>query len=264
MRRTWASKPPIASLASGVALLQSRGVQFKKTADMNAAMNTSNAAAQKWVTKSTADFAVQADAAIEAGVLTKDSDRKRTAAARKAAADKRGKELQVWADGQRLRIADFQRARQKRFGRFFARYGWTMVAVYCCMYVVGLGMCWVVVKAKLFDKLTFFEFVFSLLGGYIKRERFFGRVEAWGEYIDFGFAFCINECLDVLRVPLSFAVWWTFRKFLIRAKTKSVFRWNSPEYDVELKRVQLSVAGPKESGAGQAAAAATGAGAKAR
>jgi hypothetical protein len=215
-----------------------RWVQFRKTSEMNNALNSGKASTQKWVTKSTADYAAKTELALEAGVIGGSVERKRNAKARQIAVDRKNEELQAWSESQVARMAEFQAGRRRRYASHSARYGWTFLLVYIILYVVMLGVIWLILRLGLLDMLSFFEFVYCLLSGHLDRPQFFERLEEWGDYTNLGFAFLLNEMLDIIRVPLTLAFWWMFRRALIRVKTSTVFRWNAPEYDFELRRVQ--------------------------
>ena len=217
---------------------QRRLVQFRKTSEMNTALNKGRNSAEKWVTKSTADYAAKTEDAIDAGVIGGDAQRKREVKARKVAADRHAQELQAWQESQVARIEDFQSARRRRYATFTTRYGWTFILVYVIVYLAVLGCLWVILRSGVIDMMSLFEATYCFISGHVDRPGFFEKLEEWGEYTNLGFAFMINEMLDVVRVPLTLAFWWMFRKALIRAKTNTVFRWNSVEYDIELRRVQ--------------------------
>lgn len=218
---------------------QTRLVQFRKTTEMNTAINSGKKAADKWVTKSTADYAAKTDTAVAAGVLASDGT-SRSMAARTTAATNRATEMMAWSDAQVSRISDFNTARRRRYASFSMRYGWTFLVVYIVVYFFFLGTIWLILRWGLIDMLSFFEATYCLMSGHIDRPAFFETLEEWGDWTNLGFAFLLNEALDVVRVPMTIALWWTFRRGLIRAKTNTVFRWNSTEYDVELRRVQRS------------------------
>jgi hypothetical protein len=223
---------------SAALLEQRRAVQFRKTSDMNTALNSGRKSAEKWVTKSTADYAAKTDDAIEAGVVGGDAQRKREVKARKVAADRRAQELQAWQESQVGRMEDFQAARRRRYASFSLRFGWTFILVYVVVYVAMLGFLWALLRSGAIDMLSIFEATYCFISGHLDRPSFFERLEEWGDYTNLGFAFMLNELMDVIRVPVALGLWWMFRRALIRMKTNSVFRWNSVEYDIELRRVQ--------------------------
>jgi hypothetical protein len=230
-----------ALLGGSVTLVEQRRFsQFRKTSEMNIALNSGRKTAEKWVTKSTADYAAKTDVAIEAGVVGGDAMRKREVKARKVAADRRSQELQAWQESQVSRIEEFQAARRRRYATFTARFGWTLIIVYVIVYVGMLVFMWSLLRSGAIDMMSIFEATYCFISGHVDRPSFFEKLEEWGDYTNLGFAFMLNELLDVVRVPVTLALWWMFRKGLIRMKTNTVFRWNSVEYDIELRRVQRS------------------------
>jgi hypothetical protein len=209
-----------------------RGVQFRKTSEMNVAINTGKKEATKWVTKSTADFAKSTAAAKEAGLKPNDERSKSVAKADNAEVEQRMKDIREWTDIQTTRISTFRTGRNKRFGERFATYGAGFIVVYAIVYVAFFAVIFIAINTGYVSKFALFEMLYGVMGGMFEREDFFERVSKWENYIDFGFTFVLNELLDVVRVPISAGMYFFCRKAVTRFKP-SIFRWHSPEYGIK-------------------------------
>lgn len=204
-----------------------RHTQFRKTSEQLGAINAGKDATQKWVTKTTADYAALSN--------------KATASVGAADADTQVREMMKQAEDSVARVKNFRKDRVGRYKYYFGQYGRGFLITYGFFYLVCLAAIYWSCRTRRMDKVQLFEFVFSLNLGSIDREAFFERVLQWDNYIDFGFAFLLNEMLDMWRLPFCMGIFWQFRKILARHQRhdSSIFRWQAPEastYDPGVKR----------------------------
>lgn len=115
---------------------------------------------------------------------------------------------------------------------FFKRQGKAFTLVYLGAYLGTLLLLYLGFASGVLKKDKAFEFIFFLFGKYIDREKFFERIEAWDSFTNFGFAFVINEMLEVFRFPLVLFTFYQCRPYLtgINRRVKaSIFRFNAAE-----------------------------------
>ncbi len=213
---------------SPLAFFHVRTVQFQRTTEMNVAFNRGDhATATKWITKSTKEFdseVVKKGNTI--GIL------KHSAATPQKKIDDALKEAEMLADLEVQKIFDFKKGRVDRYKDFFKRHGIFFAALYFSFYFGGLFFFWFLLHNKIVDKHSLFEIMYAMSAGYLEREPFFHRVEEWGDYIDFGFAFTLNELADVVRIPFTLTFFYAFKRFLAPKTAKGwrpgLFSRNSP------------------------------------
>jgi hypothetical protein len=210
--------------ASASTTCELRSSQFRKTSEMLTAVNKGTT--QKWITKTTGEYAaVSNKAQANTGI---------------ADADEQVREIKRQAEENVARLKDFRKARIGRYRYFFTQYGKGFTITYAFFYLLCLAGIYYGCRLRYFDKTTAFEFIFSLNFGSVDREAFFERVLAWDAYIDFGFAFLLNELLDMWRVPFCIGVFWQLRRLLSKhQRYDSIFRWQAPEagtYDPNIQQ----------------------------
>lgn len=216
--------------AAAVPAALARCTQFQRTSEMGIAANKGDKETlTKWVIKSTREF----EPAKKAVVVKIDSSPEkregtRSVLAQKEAVDQTVINAEKFAQNEIDRIWDFKRGKVRKYREFFSRHGWAYAGLYLFLYFTGLGAFWFVLHYQIVEKTAFFELVFSMTMGYVERKSFFERVDAWNDYIDFGFAFTLNEVLDVVRIPLSLMIYYTFRRVLTKWRP-SIFKMNAPE-----------------------------------
>ncbi|KEG09856.1 hypothetical protein DQ04_04531060 [Trypanosoma grayi] len=220
------------SSSAGAVLFAVRCVQYEQTSATLRGINKKNrAGATPWITKSTKDYISEADTQVASVNPLKDKLR-RDSQQRKDRFVRVAEETDRIFDAEMDRMRDYNVRRWRKGIEFFKRQGVGFTVLYIAVYLACLGALYIGFSTGLLKKEAAYEFMFFFLGGYIDRERFYMRVEAWGTCIDFGFAFVINEMLEIFRFPFMLYTFYTFRPYLTgvnRRVKKSIFRWNAAE-----------------------------------
>lgn len=226
---------------------------------------------EKWVTKSTADYAERLKVAASAGITTKarpfvttllyEAAKKPTAtetidsaktgeegkmaktASEKAARTATEEDPRISEHREEFekmsyehwhRIKTFDAARGGRFKAYFAEHGWGFFTFYCLIWLLSFALIYLIIKLKILDYRGMFEYVFCIAFGQIEREGFFAKMEEVNPmYFDLAFTFAINEVVDIVRLP--FAVLWflALRHWWTRRPQKTMMRDMMPEKAIE-------------------------------
>ncbi|EPY25378.1 hypothetical protein AGDE_11829 [Angomonas deanei] len=128
------------------------------------------------------------------------------------------------------RIRDDNTSRWRKSTNFFKRQGKGFLFCYLAMYVGMFSGLYFLFSSGYVRKDAAFEFVTYLFTGMIDKEKLLKRIESYDTYIDFGFAFVINEFLEFVRLPLCFFIMVTLRPLLVRKHVRpSIFRGTAAE-----------------------------------
>lgn len=216
------------SSSSHTALTQCfRFVQFEQTSQTIGGINKKDrAAATRWITKSTKDYMAEAARVTTANPM-KDK--------LKAVGDDKKQFVQEVQDNadkvfdlELNRLQDYKQRKWKKSRDFFKRQGFAYTCLYLVAYFGCLLLFYIGFATGYLSKELAFGATTMMFQGWISNEEFYSRVEAWDTYINFGFAFVINESIEILRFPLVFFTYYTFRPMILgffgRKTTKSMFR----------------------------------------
>lgn len=209
-----------------------RLVQYQQTCETNRAFESGDKkTATKWMTKSSREFLTENDKLRAANNPIKE-ERKNIAALEKresaAHAIRNEREFNRELD----RLYDAKSRRFRKSFDFFKRQGLAFFISYVVIYAGCFGCFYYILANNIVSKHAIFEMLYFLTNGAFDREKFLARVEAWDTYINFGFAFVLNEMLEILRFPMVMAVFLTFRGTFARigrAMKKSIYRRSAPE-----------------------------------
>ncbi|CBH17193.1 uncharacterized protein TEOVI_000386500 [Trypanosoma equiperdum] len=217
---------------SGALFVAVRFVQFEQTSATLRGINTrKRATAAPWITKSTKDYMSEVNGHVASVNPVKDKLQRESKA-------RRDRFTQVAEETDRIFDTEMDRfryddARRWRKGiDFFKRQGIAFTLFYVSAYLGCLFGLYIGFATGFFKKEAAYEYMYFFLGGYVEKEWFYSRVEAWGTYINFGFAFVINEMLEFIRLPFMIYTFYTFRPYLTRVNRRvkpSIFRWNAAE-----------------------------------
>ncbi|EAN96355.1 hypothetical protein TcYC6_0072420 [Trypanosoma cruzi] len=217
---------------SGTIFFAVRCVQYEQTsATLRGINKKKRAISAPWITKSTKDYMSEADAKatainpIKEKLLQNSKERKERFV-------RIAEETDRVFDSEMDRMRDYNVRRWRKGINFFKAQGLGFTLLYIFAYLGCLVALYVGFATGILKKETAYEFMFFFLGGYVDKEWFYMRVEAWGKYVDFGFAFVINEMLELFRFPFMIYTFYTFRPYLTgvnRRVKASIFRWNAAE-----------------------------------
>ncbi|KAG8347990.1 hypothetical protein ERJ75_000329900 [Trypanosoma vivax] len=209
-----------------------RFVQFEQTSATLRGINKKNRdVAAPWITKSTKDYMSESDSHVASINPVKDR-------LQRDSKMRRDRFVQLSEETDRIFDLEMDRmkydeARRWRKGvEFFKRQGIAFTVLYICAYFGCLIGLYVGFSTGILKKEAAYEFMFFFLCGYVDREWFYMRVEAWGTYVNMGFAFVINEMLEMFRLPFMIYTFYTFRPFFTgvnRRVKASIFRRCAPE-----------------------------------
>lgn len=213
-----------------------RGVQFEQTSQTIGGINKKKKAqSTKWITKSTKDYMQEADKKIKGNASVTHVGRERikeSSLARRERVQEIAEEGEAKFQLEMDRIRDDNSSRWKKGFNFFKRQGKAFFLLYLTIYVGTFVLLYVGFASGLIKKEAAFEFLLLFFGSYMDRDNFYKRIEAWDSYINVGFAFVINEFLEVLRLPFVMMLFYQCRPLLTgvnRRVKKSIFRWNAAE-----------------------------------
>ncbi|KPI88144.1 hypothetical protein ABL78_2777 [Leptomonas seymouri] len=242
--RSVAGRTGIGSTAGAIAATSSvhlrmakRFVQFEQTSETLRGINANKRALHnRWVTKSTREYMSEADSKATVGseaVFSKDREqRKEALEQRKERFRDVANETDRIFDLEMDRIRDEQSRQFRKSFNFFKRQGKAFTLLYLFAYFGTLGLLYIGFASGLLQKEAAFEFVYLLLAQYMDRDMFFQRVEAWDTYTNLGFAFVINELLEIFRFPLVMFFFYQARPYLTgvnRRVKSSIFRFGASE-----------------------------------
>jgi hypothetical protein len=208
-----------------------RWVQFQQTSEVNKGINKGNReAATKWITKSTKDYTAEATRTLTANPL-RDKLKARGDTNKQNINDiveNSDKTFEREID----RLQDFKQRRWRKSKDFFVRQGKAFIVMYVICYVTCLLLLYIGFASGKVNKQYAYGAMSTLLTGFEDTDGFFKRVEAWDTYINFGFAFVLNEALEIVRLPFMMFTFYTFRPLILsmgRKATKSIFRRGAAE-----------------------------------
>lgn len=217
-----------------------RQVQYSQTSQTMNAINgdrKGREAALKWITRSTKEYMKEGDLKQNYAHPSLKADlRKKGTNHSTLNHRERYREVRGVAEGrverELVRIRDDRGRRWKKSFSFFKRQGRAFIFFYLVVYFGTLGVLYLGFASNILKKEAAFEYLLFFLGGYIDKEWFYERVEAWDGRINFGFAFVINEILEMVRFPLVMFVFYQLRPLIgrtHRGMRKSIFRLNAAE-----------------------------------
>ena len=209
-----------------------RGVQFQQTSDTLSGINKNKRElATKWITKSTQDYAAEATRALTANPMRDKL---------KAQGDEKKKFVsEVVENSDKVferemdRLQDYKQRKWRKSRDFFKRQGIVFTMMYMAVYLLCLGGLYLGFATGKVSKEQAYGVVSILLAGFMEHDEFYRRVEAWDTYVNFGFAFVLNEAVEVLRLPFMMFTFYTFRPFLVsmgRKTRKSIFKRSAAEH----------------------------------
>eukprot|EP00796_Vickermania_ingenoplastis_P008445 gene8445-5923_t len=233
MRR--AIRPP-ATLASTYFFAQRRPVQFEQTSQTVGAVGNrkKQAAAVKWVTKSTKDYMKEGDTAAThaaSSLLAEHRSGSRSLDERERATEIRDA-AEARVEQELMRFKEEKGRRWSKGIGFFKRQGKSFMIVYTVAYVGTFLLLYLGFATDFLKKEAAFEYMFFFLGRYVDKDAFYARIEAWDDKINLGFAFVINEMLELVRFPLVMFLFYQLRPLFGRSHRgmrKSMFRMNAAE-----------------------------------
>ncbi|KAK7201373.1 hypothetical protein NESM_000199700 [Novymonas esmeraldas] len=225
-----------ATAAAAMLVHAKRYVQFEQTGETMVGINKKKRAMNsRWVTKSTKEYMGEADSKVMKGnsLLFSARDGRRDDMARRkqrtrAVAEETDRIFDLEVD----RMREDTGRRWKKVFSFLRRQGKAFTLLYIAAYVVPLAALYIGFATGVLPKDAVFEFLFFFLQKFMVREQFFERVEAWDTYTNFGFAFVVNEMLEVVRFPVVMFFFYQARPFLtgVNHRVKaSIFRFNAAE-----------------------------------
>ena len=232
--------------------------QYQMTAEVNQAINggvmrrrsddpKGRMVATRWMTKSTKEFMTEGDAA-----LTSASPTESTAVASHAPAESQapaaapGRAKQMWLNLQQLskeiedeyylerkRLETFDKRRWRKNMELVKRQGVAFIIVYVATYIFCFVALYLAFATGWAKKENAFECWMMAAQGCVDRDNFYEAVERWDTYINVGFAFAINEMMEVWRFSMVFFVYAAMRKKTIKwaygAKSRpTLFRQFAP------------------------------------
>lgn len=209
-----------------------RLVQYQQTTETNRAVETGDKkTAMKWMTKSSREFLTENDKLR----ASKNPERERhkmnmAVEKRESAAHAIRSEREFHREMDML--YDSKRRRFRKTFDFFKRQGLAFFICYVFTYCACFGVFYYILANEIVSKHSIFELLFVLSNGGFDRDTFIKKLEAWDTYINFGFAFILNEMLEVVRFPLVMALFLTFRGTLTRlgrSMKTSIYRRSAPE-----------------------------------
>lgn len=208
-----------------------RWVQFQHTSEVNTSINKGNReGATKWITKSTKDYAAEATRTLTANPMR--DKLKAKGDSNKRAVDEIVENSDKIFEKEMDRLQDFKQRRWRKSKDFFKRQGKAFVLMYIVAYLGCLSLLYVGFASGYVNKEYAYGSVALLLTGFVDHEGFFKRVEAWDTYVNFGFAFVINEALEIVRLPFMMFTFYTFRPFIVsigRKTRRSIFKRSAAE-----------------------------------
>lgn len=217
-----------------------RQVQYSQTSQTMNAINgdrKGREAGLKWITRSTKEYMKEGDLKQDHAHPSLKADLRKKATNHSTLDHReRYREVRGAAEGrverELVRIRDDRGRRWKKSFSFFKRQGKAFILFYFIAYFGTLGLLYLGFASNLLKKEAAFEYLLFFLGGYIDKEWFYERVEAWDGRINFGFAFVINELLEMVRFPLVMFIFYQLRPLIgrtHRGMRKSIFRLNAAE-----------------------------------
>lgn len=208
-----------------------RAVQFQQTSEtIRGVQKGEKELAQKWITKSTKDYVQEATRTLASNPV---KDRMRaTLKEKKDFVNEVQESGEKKFDIEMSRLQDTKQRRWRKTSEFFKRQGIAFTGLYFVAYFGTLLIFYVAFATGALSKELAFGATTLLLQGWVTHDEFYTRVEAWDTYINFGFAFVINEAIEIIRFPLIMFTFYTFRPLLMgmfgRTK-KTIFRRSAPE-----------------------------------
>lgn len=214
-----------------------RFVQYEQTSETMQGINKNKRALHnRWVTKSTKEYMNEADSKSSKGSSLLFSNAREQK--RDGVEGRRTRFRQVAEETDRTfelemgRMRDDSDRRWRKGFNFFKRQGKAFVLLYVFAYTVPLVLLYVGFATGVLPKDAVFEFLFFFLQTFMDRDMFFERVEAWDTYTNFGFAFVVNEMLEMMRFPTVMFFFYQCRPFLTgvnRRVKASIFRFTATE-----------------------------------
>lgn len=132
------------------------------------------------------------------------------------------------------RVKTFKAARAGRYKQYFAMWGWGFFTWYLVIYAATFLGIYFVVKWKMVDYRTAFEYVYCLTFGAIDRPKFFDYLDSGSPMmLDLSFTMMLNEVLDFWRLPFAAMTFWTVRFWWMKNPGKQMFRDTMPEKAIE-------------------------------
>lgn len=230
------ASPPVV-LAGAPLVITKRFVQFEQTSETMQGINTNKRALHnRWVTKSTKEYMMEADSKTTKGsdaIFSKAREQRKEAMEnRKTRFRDVTSETDRTFDLEMDRLRDDKTRRMRKGFQFFKRQGKAFTLLYLAAYFGTLSILYVGFATGVLQKEAAFEFVYLLLQQYMDRDMFFQRIEAWDTYTNFGFAFVVNEMLEFFRFPLVMFFFYQARPYLTGVNTRvkaSIFRFGAAE-----------------------------------
>ncbi|CCW60885.1 unnamed protein product [Phytomonas sp. EM1] len=224
------------STASPFLRISTRDVQYVHSSETLSGINKRKRNLNtKWVTKSTKEYMQEVDGKVHSAssILTTRWDKQNDVSAQRKAQLKKIREESARAFQNELDRIDEDNSRRWRKGyNFFKRQGWPFVILYLSAYFVTWFALYIGFATGFLKKEAAFDYMFLLIGSYVSRDLFYQRIEAWDSYVNVGFAFVINEMLEIFRFTLVLAMFLEFRRFFTGAKKNikpSIFRMGAAE-----------------------------------
>lgn len=192
----------------------------------------------KWVTRSTKDYMREGDATTQvASPSVISSKAARMAGYGRETYNEQLKEIQAEAERkmeyEMLMLQDSKQRRWTRTVNFFKRQGAAFMILYAIAYVSCFLALYIGFASGFIKKDAVFEYLTIFFGTYMDKDAFYGRIEAWDDKINIGFAFVINEILEVVRFPVIMLIFYQLRPLILRKHRgvrNSIFRSNAAEH----------------------------------
>ena len=207
-------------------------VQYQQSTETNRAVETGDKkTALKWMTKSSREFLTENDKLRASKNPERERHKMQMALEKKesaAHAIRNEREYHREVD----MLYDSKRKRFRKTFDFFKRQGLAFFVCYVFTYCACFSIFYYILANEIVSKHSVFELLFVLSNGGFDRDTFIKRLEAWDTYINFGFAFILNEMLEVIRFPMVMALFLTFRGTIARlgrSMKTSIYRRSAPE-----------------------------------
>jgi hypothetical protein len=84
---------------------------------------------------------------------------------------------------------------------------------YLPFYPATFVLLYVAFATNVLHKESILDYVLSFMGNYVDRAAMYSRIEAWNAWVNLGFAFVINELLEVVRFPVVVVLYYAMKPY---------------------------------------------------
>lgn len=97
--------------------------------------------------------------------------------------------------------------------RSFKSEGKDFSLFYLPFYPATFVLLYVAFAVNALHKESVLDYVLSFMGDYVDRKKMYARIEAWNTWANLGFAFVINELLEVVRFPAVVVLYYALKPY---------------------------------------------------